>query len=76
MLLSRILKVMESFIRGKVSSLPPHQNGALTKDHSSRILSIVSVLLLMHGDIKMQKLLKSCKMEIRNILESMRTLEV
>ncbi|KAM3357389.1 putative protein isoform X1 [Capsicum galapagoense] len=75
MLLSQILKVMESFIRGKVSSLPPHQNGALMKDHSSRILSIVSVLLFMHGDIKMQKLLKSCKTEIRNILESMRTLE-
>ncbi|MCE0480943.1 hypothetical protein HAX54_038252 [Datura stramonium] len=74
-LLNQILKVMESFIRGNVSSLLPHQIGALTKDHSSRILSIVSVLLLLHGDFKMQKLLLSCKTEIRNILESMRTLE-
>ncbi|CAN4089629.1 unnamed protein product [Withania somnifera] len=75
MLLNQILKLMESFIRGNVPSLLPHQNSALGKDHSSRILSLVSVLLLMHGDIKMQKLLLSCKTEIRNILESMRTLE-
>lgn len=75
MLLNQILKVMESFIRGNVSSLLPHEKGALGKDHSSRILSIVSVLVLMHGDIKMQKLLLSCKTEIRNILESMHALE-
>ncbi|XP_060196534.1 uncharacterized protein LOC132625915 isoform X2 [Lycium barbarum] len=75
MLLNQILKVMESFIRGNVSSLLPRQKGGLGKDHFSKILSIVSVLLLMHGDIKMQKLLLSCKTEIRNILESMRTLE-
>lgn len=76
MLLNQILEVMESFIRGNASSLLPHQKGALAKDHSSRILSVVSVLLLVLGDIKMQKLLLSCKTAIRNILESMHTLEV
>lgn len=76
MLLNQILEVMESFIRGNASSRLPHQKGALAKDHSSRILSVVSVLLLVLGDIKMQKLLLSCKTAIRNILESMHTLEV
>ncbi|KAG5628678.1 hypothetical protein H5410_000395 [Solanum commersonii] len=75
MLLNQILEVMESFIRGNASSLLPHQKGALAKDHSSRILSVVSVLLLVLGDTKMQKLLLSCKTAIRNILESMHTLE-
>ncbi|XP_049371203.1 uncharacterized protein LOC125836149 isoform X1 [Solanum verrucosum] len=75
MLLNQILEVMESFIRGNASSLLPHQKGALAKDHSSRILSVVSVLLLVLRDIKMQKLLLSCKTAIRNILESMHTLE-
>ncbi|KAK6802497.1 hypothetical protein RDI58_000277 [Solanum bulbocastanum] len=75
MLLNQVLEVMESFIRGNALSLLPHQKGALAKDHSSRILSVVSVLLLVLGDIKMQKLLLSCKTEIRNILESMHTLE-
>ncbi|KAK4371770.1 hypothetical protein RND71_007154 [Anisodus tanguticus] len=74
-LLNQILKVMESLMRRNVSSLLPHHKGVLGKDQSSRILSIVSVLLLMHGDLKMQKLLMPCKTEIRNILESMRTLE-
>lgn len=72
MLLNQILEVMGSFIRGNV----PHSKGALAKDHSSRILSVVSVLLLVLGDIKMQKLLLSCKTQIRNILESMHRLEV
>nr|XP_010315603.1 testis-expressed protein 10 homolog isoform X1 [Solanum lycopersicum]XP_010315605.1 testis-expressed protein 10 homolog isoform X1 [Solanum lycopersicum]XP_025885138.1 testis-expressed protein 10 homolog isoform X1 [Solanum lycopersicum] len=71
MLLNQILEVMGSFIRGNV----PHSKGALAKDHSSRILSVVSVLLLVLGDIKMQKLLLSCKTQIRNILESMHRLE-
>ncbi|XP_070037729.1 uncharacterized protein [Nicotiana tomentosiformis] len=74
-LLNQILKVIESFISASVSALLPHQDGALVKDHSSRILSIASVLLLMHGDVKMQKLLLSCKTEITNILQSMLTLK-
>nr|XP_016474049.1 PREDICTED: uncharacterized protein LOC107795860 [Nicotiana tabacum] len=74
-LLNQILKVMESFISANVSTLLPHQDGALVKDHSSRILSIASVLLLMHGDVKMQKLLLACKTQITNILQSMLTLK-
>lgn len=76
MLLNQILEVLKSFTRGNVLSLLPHQKGALEQDHLSTILSVVAVLLLLLGDIKMQKLLLSCKTEIRNILESMRTLEV
>lgn len=75
MLLNQILEVLKSFTRGNVLSLLPHQKGALEQDHLSTILSVVAVLLLLLGDIKMQKLLLSCKTEIRNILESMRTLE-
>ncbi|XP_059463584.1 uncharacterized protein LOC132192307 isoform X2 [Corylus avellana] len=64
-LLDLVLKMMGSLITESSSSLFPPKYAT---DCSSRINAIVSVLVLMHKDVKVQQIISSLKAEIDHIL--------
>ncbi|XP_062167443.1 uncharacterized protein LOC133873715 isoform X1 [Alnus glutinosa] len=64
-LLDLVLKMMGSLITDSSSSL---FSPKYAKDCSSRINAIVSVLVLMHKDVKVQQIISSLKAEIDRIL--------
>ncbi|XP_059428250.1 uncharacterized protein LOC132162022 isoform X2 [Corylus avellana] len=65
-LLDLVLKMMGSLITDSSSSLFPPKYAT---DCSSRINAIVSVLILMHKDVKVQQIISSLKPEIDHILQ-------
>ncbi|XP_059668653.1 uncharacterized protein LOC132313744 [Cornus florida] len=69
-LLNLVLNMMGSLVAEKSSSLFCCTCIRSATDHSSRITSIVSILLLMRKDIKIQRILSSCKAEIDCILQN------
>ncbi|PSS30415.1 Testis-expressed sequence 10 protein [Actinidia chinensis var. chinensis] len=64
-LLNLLLNMMASLVTEKGSSL-----SSFASDHSSRISAILSVVLLMHKDVKIRKILSSCKAEVDLILQN------
>ncbi|CAA2988029.1 testis-expressed sequence 10 homolog isoform X1 [Olea europaea subsp. europaea] len=48
--------------------------GSWVSEICSLLCAIISMLLLMHEDIKIQRILSSCKMQIKNILQNLSTL--
>ncbi|XP_057506266.1 uncharacterized protein LOC130789508 isoform X3 [Actinidia eriantha] len=64
-LLNLLLNMMASLVTEKRSSL-----SSFASDHSSRISAILSVVLLMHKDVKIRKILSSCKAEVDLILQN------
>lgn len=70
------LDVMGSLITENGSS-PFSPNCILNAtDHTNRIRAIVEILILMHKDVKIQRILSSCKSEIDHILQNMLLLQV
>lgn len=70
-LLNLVLNRMGSLVIEKKSLLC---SGAA--DHSSWINPIVSVVLLMHKDVKIRKVLSSCKAVIGSILDNILVVQV
>lgn len=69
------LDVMGSLITENGSS-PFSPNCILNAtDHTNRIRAIVEILILMHKDVKIQRILSSCKSEIDHILQNMLLLQ-
>ncbi|XP_058205322.1 uncharacterized protein LOC131319180 isoform X2 [Rhododendron vialii] len=64
-LLNLVLNRMGSLVTEKKSSI-----SSCVPDHSSWINPIVSVVLLMHKDVKIRRVLSSCKAEIQLILDN------
>ncbi|XP_057491226.1 uncharacterized protein LOC130776972 isoform X2 [Actinidia eriantha] len=64
-LLNLLLNMMASLVTEKRSSL-----SSFASDHSSRISAILSVVLLMHKDVKIRKILSSCKADVDLILQN------
>ncbi|KAI8562907.1 hypothetical protein RHMOL_Rhmol03G0071900 [Rhododendron molle] len=64
-LLNLVLNRMGSLVAEKKSSL-----SSCVPNHSSWINPIVSVVLLMHKDVKIRRVLSSCKAEIQLILDN------
>lgn len=75
-LLKLVLKMMGSLVKEKSSSGSTQQWTQYTTGYSRRIDAIVSVLLLIFADIKIQKNLLLCKAEIEQILENILQLQV
>ncbi|XP_031127752.1 uncharacterized protein LOC116029851 [Ipomoea triloba] len=70
-LLSKVLKEMGSVLaENRSPPLSYHHEFSLI-NHKSTLVASVSVLLLLHSDIKMRRVLSSCKPEIESILEYM-----
>lgn len=70
-LLNLVLNRMGSSVTEKKSSL-----SSCVLDHSSWINPIVSVVLLMHKDVKIRRVLSSCKAEIQLILDNILVVQV
>ncbi|XP_052198998.1 uncharacterized protein LOC127806055 isoform X2 [Diospyros lotus] len=66
------------FVLKKLCSLVIEKRLSLSScapDHSSRIAAIVSLIRLMHQDVKIRKILSSCKAEIDLILQNILTIQ-
>ncbi|KAA8518461.1 hypothetical protein F0562_015935 [Nyssa sinensis] len=63
--------MMGSLITENSSTLSSRNCSQNTTDHSSKISAIVSVILLMHEDVKLQQILSSCKAEIDCIVQNL-----
>jgi pre-rRNA-processing protein IPI1 len=72
-LLDLVLKMMGSLITDSSSLLFPPKYAT---DCSSRINAIVSVLLLMHKDVKVQQIISSLKAEVDHILRKILSFQV
>ncbi|KAE8098634.1 hypothetical protein FH972_016679 [Carpinus fangiana] len=72
-LLDLVLKMMGSLITDSSSSLFPPKYAT---NCSSRINAIVSVLVLMHKDVKVQQIISSLKAEIDHILRKILSFQV
>lgn len=72
-LLDLVLKMMGSLITDSSSSL---FSPKYATDCSSRINAIVSVLVLMHKDVKVQQIISSLKSEIDHILRKILSFQV
>ena len=70
-LLNLLLNMMASLVTEKRSSL-----SSFASDHPSRISAILSVVLLMHKDVKIRKILSSCKAEVDLILQNILAVQV
>lgn len=70
-LLNLVLNSMGSLVSENRSTL----SDQYATDHSSRIKAIVSVILLIHADARMQQILPSCKAEIDLILQNIQGLQ-
>ncbi|KAK1389700.1 testis-expressed protein 10-like [Heracleum sosnowskyi] len=75
-LLKLVLKMTGSLVNEKSSSGSTQQWTQYTTGYSRRIDAIVSVLLLIFADIKIQKNLLLCKAEIEQILENILQLQL
>ncbi|XP_022888460.1 uncharacterized protein LOC111403998 isoform X1 [Olea europaea var. sylvestris] len=73
-LLSLVLNVMGSWVSETCSLIGSDNQTSFTIDSSSRLCAIISMLLLMDEDVKIQRILSSCKMQIKNILQNLSTL--
>ncbi|XP_020535669.1 testis-expressed protein 10 isoform X2 [Jatropha curcas] len=73
-LLNLVLDVMSSSIT-QSSSLSSSGHTRYTRSYSSRINAIVSILLLMHKDAKMQQIISSARAEIDLISENICSLQ-
>ncbi|CAK9180770.1 unnamed protein product [Ilex paraguariensis] len=74
-LLNLVLDGMGSLVTDNGSSPFSHHHVAYANDYSSRIAGIVSVLLLLHKDAKIHKILLSCKIGIYSILQKIQSLQ-
>jgi pre-rRNA-processing protein IPI1 len=68
-LLYLVLNSLKSLITEEVPLLSPHHPTHSTINHSNRIYTILSLLLLVHEDIKMKRVLLSQKTHIKSIIE-------
>ncbi|KAI3970590.1 hypothetical protein MKX01_024237 [Papaver californicum] len=70
-LLTLVLNLMGSLIAGAKPSHPSHQCNEPAFDRSNRISMITSILIFMHGDVKLRRALSSCKAEMTYILQNL-----
>ncbi|XP_019164020.1 PREDICTED: uncharacterized protein LOC109160228 isoform X3 [Ipomoea nil] len=70
-LLSKVLKEMGSVLAENHSPPLSYHHEFPQINHKSTLVASVSVLLLLHSDIKMRRVFSSCKPEINSILEYM-----
>lgn len=75
-LLKLVLKMMGSLVNEESSSVSTQQWTQYATGYSSRVDAIVSVLLLIFADIKIQQNLLLCKAEIEQILEKILQLQL
>ncbi|KAL2503103.1 ARM repeat superfamily protein [Forsythia ovata] len=73
-LLSLVLNVMGSWVSEICSLLGTNSQTSSSIDCSNRLRAIISMLLLMHEDVKIQRILSSCEIQIKNILHNLSTL--
>ena len=74
--LKNTLDVMGSFVAENCS--PPLSSNCIlnANDHTTGIRAVVEILILMHKDVKILRILSSFKSEIANILQNMLFLQV
>lgn len=68
-LLQLCLKMMGSLIKESYSSPSSHTESSSVTNDSKKITAVVSALLLMHKDAKVQKIISLFKAEMNHILE-------
>lgn len=69
-ILNDVLNVMRSIISGNDLPTFDIQNGHIMSDHSSRIIAVVRVLLLIHEDVRVWQMFLCYKKEIDGILQN------
>lgn len=75
-LLALVLKTMGSLITESSSLLFSPKHIQLSMDCSSRINAIVSILVLMHKEVKVQKIISSHKADVDHMLQKVLSLQV
>ncbi|KAL9811648.1 putative testis-expressed protein 10/pre-rRNA-processing protein Ipi1 [Arabidopsis thaliana] len=75
-LTEQVLKRMRSMVSENVKALESVQDRESGRDSLNLIQCIVSVILLMHNDVKVRKIISSSKSEIDLILQNVYTLQV
>lgn len=75
-LLKLVLNLMGSLITESSSSSSSHSYPQYAYDNSNRINAVVSALILMHKDTKVQKIINSFKEEVVHILQIIHSMQV
>lgn len=74
--MSDVLKTMGSAITESSSSLMPDDGTQLPGNCLTRVNAIASVLVFMHKDAKLQKIMSVYKEDIANIIQEVLSLQV